>query len=365
MFADLKRNYCDAEDMTVDCNKMEAMLKVPSQHKRTATLSSEYGASQLLLCPSQIRPSFESNLRPSFESNAIHITQNSALMAEEDREMGSVGFHVYTSYIKAAGGWTTFFVVCLTAMAAQVSSVFTGLWLSWWTSQSMIFIFISRPLIEYSLPHSMYMGVFGALGLSLVAFLTALSITIAHAALSASKQLHNNAIESVLKSPISFFDTTPLGRILNRFSKDIDSADYLVGDSMRGFLSSLCIIFSTFALVCAILPIFLVPLVPILCIYYFIQSFYRQCGFCIFIRFNLPSAAREIKRLDAISRSPLFAQFSESLSGLTIIRTYDVGEQFISKNTELIRQNFRAYTAIFWTQRWLAVRLETSANILA
>ena len=121
------------------------------------------------------------------------------------------------------------------------------------------------------------MAVYAALGLSRALLGSILALVVVIFALFSSKRLHNEAARSVIRAPMSFFDTTPMGRIINRFSKDIDSADYLVGDSIRGFLNTLFVIISTFTLICVIFPIFLAALVPILGVYYFFQAYYRRC----------------------------------------------------------------------------------------
>ena len=102
---------------------------------------------------------------------------------------------------------------------------------------------------------------------------------------------------------MSFFETTPLGRIMNRFAKDIDTIDNTVSDSMRMFLMTAANVIGAFVLIAVIIPWFLVAVGAIMVLYYFLSLYYR-------------ASARELKRLDAILRSSLYAHFSESLTGL-------------------------------------------------
>jgi ATP-binding cassette, subfamily C (CFTR/MRP), member 1 len=105
-----------------------------------------------------------------------------------------------------------------------------------------------------------------------------------------------------MRAPVLFFDTTPLGRILNRFSKDQDGVDSGVMDALRMFLTMFSTVIATFILIIIAIPWFAIPMVPVLAFYYVVQKIYR-------------SVSLELKRLDAISRSPVYSQIGETLTG--------------------------------------------------
>ena len=166
-----------------------------------------------------------------------------------------------------------------------------------------------------------------------------------------SKYLHETALKRVLDAPMSFFDTTPIGRILNRFSKDQDALDSQVPKSLRGFLNtSFTIVFSLIYMV-YVTPYFAIPLVIMVVFYYYVQKYFR-CSF------------RELKRIDAINKSPVFSLISESLNGLTTIRAFKEQSRFI-ETLELLQDtsNRPAYSLIV-AERWLALRLEIIGAIL-
>jgi ABC-type multidrug transport system fused ATPase/permease subunit len=167
----------------------------------------------------------------------------------------------------------------------------------------------------------------------------------------AAKVLHHRALKNIFRAPTSFFDTTPLGRIINRFSKDVDSCDNLLSESYRMFTGTGSIVLSTFILIAVIFPYFLIPLVPMLIFYYFAAVYYR-------------ASSRELKRLDAIIRSSLYAHFAETLSGLATIRAYREQERFINRNAYFLDMENRPYYLSYAIQRWLGVRLEAIANVL-
>jgi ABC-type multidrug transport system fused ATPase/permease subunit len=159
------------------------------------------------------------------------------------------------------------------------------------------------------------MGIYAALGVCLtIAFFTS-GAAIGLLTQSASKALHRWAITSVMRAPMSFFETTPLGRIMNRFSKDIDTIDNTVSDSLRMFLMTFSNVIGAFVLIGVIIPWFLIAVAALMVVYYFLSIYYR-------------ASARELKRLDAILRSSLYAHFSESLTGLATIRAYGETDRF-------------------------------------
>lgn len=108
---------------------------------------------------------------------------------------------------------------------------------------------------------------------------------------------------------------------------------------------------STFALIIYATPFFAVPLVPLGIIYYFVQDIYR-------------ASSRELKRLDAISRSPLYAHFGETLTGLPTIRAYRVQTRFIDQCEKYFNATNAPYFLVLSSTRWLSVRLETIGNLL-
>ncbi|RKP09032.1 putative ATP-binding cassette transporter protein YOR1 [Thamnocephalis sphaerospora] len=266
-------------------------------------------------------------------------TSGQALMTVEERATGAVAAAVYKSYIRAGGGWKT--VRCLTlALTMRFDPQCSNdLWLSWWSGD------------ELHLSMGQYMGVYAGWGVAQMVAGILFGISLAYLCARASKTLHDDAINNVFRAPMSFFDTTPLGRIINRFSKDMDSVDNQLIEALRMFTSTLAITAATFLMICVVFPIFLAPLVPLLCLYYYFQLFYR-------------ATSRELKRIDSVTRSPLYAHFGETLTGLATIRAYREQNRFIGENEQLMDTTNRPYYLSFTIQRWLGMRLEAIANIL-
>ncbi|KAG0018030.1 hypothetical protein BGZ81_010421 [Podila clonocystis] len=261
------------------------------------------------------------------------------LMSQEERATGSVDGKIYKSYVNAAGGSLLVPLLLFLLIITQITKVGNDLWLSWWTED------------KFGESPKFYMILYAVWGIAqgIFQFINGFYFSLAGA--RAAKNLHQRALQNIFRAPSSFFDTTPLGRIINRFSKDVDACDNLLSESYRMFTGTAAIVLSTFILISVIFPYFLIPLVPMLVFYYYAAIYYR-------------SSSRELKRIDSILRSSLYAHFSETLSGLATIRAYREQDRFIERNAYFIDLENRPYFMSYSIQRWLGVRLETIANIL-
>jgi len=221
----------------------------------------------------------------------------------------------------------------VTIVLMQTSVVVSSYWLVWWQER------------QWPRPQGFYMGIYGMLGVAqgFTAFLN--GTIIAFVIYSASRRLHHDAISRVMYSPMSFFETTPLGRIMNRFSKDIDTIDNMLADSFRTFLSTSSSTVGAVILISIILPWFLIAVGIVSILYAMAAAFYR-------------ASSRETKRLDAILRSSLYSHFSESLSGIATIRAYKEEDRFLKENRNWVDIENRAYWLTVTNQRWLGLRLD-------
>ena len=150
---------------------------------------------------------------------------------------------------------------------------------------------------------------------------------------------------------MSFFDTTPLGRITNRFSKDIDVMDNTLTDAMRMYFMTLAMITAVFVLIIVYFHFFAVALGPLFVLFCFAAAYYR-------------ASAREIKRHEAVKRSSVFSKFTEAVHGVATIRAYGLTDHFSQSVREAIDGMNSAYFMTFANQRWLSVRLDIIGNCL-
>lgn len=177
------------------------------------------------------------------------------------------------------------------------------------------------------------------------------SVTLSIAGTEASKRLLHQAMQRVLRAPMSFFDTTPLGRVMNRFAKDIDTMDNNLTDVMRLASMTIAMVPSVFILIIAYYYWFAVALVPLFVVYVSSAAYYR-------------ASARELKRHEAVLRSVVFSRFNEAIYGTSTIRAYGVGKQYIRRLNDAIDNMDSAYYLTFANQRWLSVRLDAIGIIM-
>lgn len=277
------------------------------------------------------------------------------LMQEEDRAVKSVDWSVWLAYLRAGGGLWVGPLVLLLLILSQGANISTSLWLSWWTSDKFGYresVYVSRSSSSTWLGANMsQIGVYSALGASQALMMFAFSIAVSHFGTEAGKIMLHRAIHRVLRAPMSFFDTTPLGRITNRFSKDIDVMDNTLTDAIRMYFMTLAMIISVFILIIAYYYYYAIALGPLFLVFMFSAAYYR-------------ASAREVKRHEAVLRSTVFARFSEAVMGTPTIRAYGLQDQFSHSVRQAIDDMNSAYYLTFANQRWLSVRLDVIGILL-
>ncbi|XP_073003248.1 ABC transporter C family member 2-like [Typha latifolia] len=265
----------------------------------------------------------------------------SVLIKQEERETGVVNLKVLARYKNALGGlWVVcifFFCYALTEVLRMSSST----WLSVWTDQSS----------PKSYSSGFYYLIYSALsfGQVLVTLVNAYWLIIT--SLIAAKRLHDSMLHSILRAPMVFFHTNPLGRIINRFAKDQGDIDRTVAVYIKMSLQQVSQLLSTFVLIGIVSTISLWAIMPLLILFYSAYLYYQ-------------TTAREVKRLDSITRSPVYAQFGEALNGLSTIRAYKAYDRMASINGKSMDNNIRFTLVNMSANRWLGIRLETVGGIM-
>ena len=150
---------------------------------------------------------------------------------------------------------------------------------------------------------------------------------------------------------MSFFDTTPIGRVVNRFSRDIDVVDTAIPMSLRIVIEELLQLITTLIMIAIATPYFLIILLPVSLSFYFIQKFY------------IPTA-RQVRRLESITRSPIYSHFSETLSGVSTIRAYSANDRFKAECDSRADLYLSCWNCTIGADRWLAIRLEFCGNCI-
>ncbi|XP_064490246.1 multidrug resistance-associated protein 1-like [Ornithodoros turicata] len=318
--------------------KAGAPPELVKQYSRLSANESDSGSDvERRSKPRTTSGSAEPSLPPIKEKAAL--ATGSKLTEDEVAEVGSVKWWVYLAYVKAMGTWCT----VLTLFAYVLSHAFNimgSLWLSAWSNDAL-----DPSLLGDAQQRDWRLGMYGMFGAVETVFVLVASVSLNLAALRGSKILHNNMLQRVLKAPMSFFDTTPMGRILNRFSKDVDTADVTLRFNLRMLLMQFFRTIASFIVISMQNALFLAFAIPLLVLYYFMQKFYI-------------ATSRQLKRLESISRSPIYVHFSETVTGSSSIRAYGAGDRFVARSNELTDINHASYFPSLAASRWLGIRLE-------
>ena len=246
---------------------------------------------------------------------------------------------VYRLYFGAMG---TFPVIMLLALfiLGQGCQLGMNYWLSYWSSQD------SNDRIY------MYLGVYTALGVCYSLFVISQSIvTYVTCGIKAATTLHEGLLQNVMRAPMSFFDTTPLGRIINRFSKDQNTIDETLPRTFQAYFRTLSQVFGILLVISIGSPYFTLAILPLAFLYFYVQRYYL-------------ATSRELKRLESTTRSPIYSHFSETLNGVASIRAFDQSQNFIKENERRLNDNQLAYYPTIASNRWLAIRLEAVGSMV-
>lgn len=190
-----------------------------------------------------------------------------------------------------------------------------------------------------------YLGIYFGLGCAYGAITFMRSTTFLFGCVNATLNLHNQLLHHIMRLPKAFWDTNPAGRVLNRFSRDVDVMDSVLSASLIQFTGCVATYLAILVVISIATKWFAIALVPITLIYVMVQRFY------------IP-AARELQRIESISRSPIYSRFAEAVAGVATIRAYGRSAYFTAQSDALMEENAYAFVTQKAAASWLAMRLD-------
>eukprot|EP01134_Creolimax_fragrantissima_P003514 CFRG3514T1 len=262
------------------------------------------------------------------------------LIAREGKKAGVVTWDVYCKYFKAAKAPVLLLLLVISFVSAQSMLLVANWWLSQWADEG------NKRNTDDSSAWIYSMMVLAVFVISLVRVIMFMAIV-----LRSNVTLHGTMFESVLRAPVSFYDSNPTGRILNRFSKDIGTMDDILPFTFYDFLQALFMVVGIVLMVVVIVPWVLLAIVPLV------------IAFIMLRRYFLP-ASRDIKRLEGIARSPIYSTYSSVLQGLPIIRAFKANDRVLDEFYLKLNTHTRMWFSFLVTQRWLGFRLDGLCCIL-
>ncbi|XP_072454177.1 ATP-binding cassette sub-family C member 6 isoform X2 [Notamacropus eugenii] len=270
-------------------------------------------------------------------------TRMAGQLTERDRvQYGRVNAALYVAYLRAAGT-----PICLAVMllflCQQMVSFSRGYWLSLWADD---------PITNGTQQHTrLRLGVFGLLGCFQVIGRFGSIVVVILGGIQASQQLFQGLLRDVAQSPMTFFEQTPIGNLLNRFSKETDAVDAVIPDKFKSFLGFLFGLLEVILVVVVTTPLAAVVVLPLMAVYVGLQSLYV-------------ASSCQLRRLESVSRSPIYSHISETCQGGAVIRAFQAQDQFLVQNDSRIDEHQKTSFPRLVADRWLATNMEILGNIL-
>jgi len=307
-------------------------------------------------------------------------------------DAGVVEWSAGKLYLVATGAWPFWLILILLFAGGKMAGVASTLWMGRWSNESILGgdapdagtrstlrahimlhltshsrfgvsgsktqhnLIVQSQLLptdtsSSSIDPLYHILILGIISLATITFMMLREAWAAFGSLTASRKLHTRLLEVTTKATFRFFDTTALGQLMNRFSKDMEIIDQQMTSVMMHIVSLILDTIVSIVVIAWTTPQLLIVACLILCIYLVIARFYLR-------------SSRELKDHEARGRSPLFQQFGEVLTGLVTIRAYNKEQLFIDSNAERIDTQSRPFFHLWASNRWLALRTELLGNLL-
>ncbi|XP_067258367.1 ATP-binding cassette sub-family C member 12 [Chanodichthys erythropterus] len=272
------------------------------------------------------------------------------LVTQEVSLEGSVAWRTYHQYCKAAGGYILLVVVILLFTLLVGSTAFSNWWLSYWLDQgsgnsSSSNLTANSGNISENPDLPFYQMIYGIIIVAMVLLSIAKGYAFTKITLRASSKLHDTMFKRILGSPMSFFDTTPTGRLVNRFSKDQDEVDAVLPFNMENFFQFCFIVTFTLLTVCIVFPYLLIAVAVLGVIFATILYIFQR-------------SIRQMKRMENVSRSPWISLTTSTIQGLSTIHAYDKRKQYIEQFKMLSDTNSNHFMLFNCGTRWLSFWLD-------
>ncbi|KAG0335643.1 hypothetical protein BG000_007355 [Podila horticola] len=309
------------------------------------------------------------------------------LTVDEKKAEGAVAWNVYRTYLYASGGWIFWLCIIVLFLIRETLNISQNAWLAIWANRAseavgsfairtfnaampdLVALSFRSAFVPHQGEHGVftvalfgkgdsdsvnveyYLGVYILLSVCTVILSASSSLFTILGGLKASRAMHEQLLHKITHAKVRFYDTTPLGRIINRFSSDMSSVDEDVSMGIYYLFSSVVTLIGIIIIISINTPAFLIPAVFIVAIYIVIGLLYVPIS-------------RDLKRINSNSRSPILNHFNETLNGLATIRAYGFERQFMTKNLDNLDDNNRSFFLLWSTNRWLHWRVDvTGASV--
>lgn len=257
------------------------------------------------------------------------------LIKDEERASGHVSLAVYKQYMTEAWGWWAPLLVLAVAVAWQGSLMASDYWLAGQTSEENAASFSA----------SLFISVYAGIAAASVVLVAVRSFLVAFIGLQTADRFFKQILNSILHAPMSFFDTTPSGRILSRASSDQTNVDLFLPFFVWLSISMYITVISVLIVTCQAAWPSVVAIIPLIILNLWYRNYYL-------------STSRELTRLESITKAPVIHHFSETVQGVMTIRCFSKGDNFFEENLNRVNSSLRMDFHNNGANEWLGFRLE-------
>ncbi|KAG0289698.1 Multidrug resistance-associated protein 1 [Linnemannia gamsii] len=285
-------------------------------------------------------PEGDIEIEEDSDSDSDDDEENPAALVGEDKSMDELGFADYVKYFRAGSGVLVTLLMIALFFIAHGIRIGSDYWLRLWVPNTL------------NTTDQVYLGVYGAFIAAFAAAVLLRGLWFAHEATLKAKELHDRAFKSVMLAPMSFFETTSLGRILSAFSKCMFTVDDTLPDAALLFLQYFPLALGAFLLIACVVhwqnavTVIVLLLIALLVIWY-----------------GSPADSK-LKQLEALSKPPVFQHITTTLEGLFSIRAYNVQTRFDGMNMDVLDKNHESLYAMMTTKTWTAFYLDIISSFM-
>ena len=281
----------------------------------------------------------------SLDLQKLQVSKPQVGMMKAEDHSGSISWRSIRMYLRCCGGWPVVSIFILSSLLERILIIGLDWWLSLWTTE------VTASEAEVEVQH--YIGVYLGILACAVIFVSLSRLTIAVATVKGGQQLFERLALRVVRAPMRWWDTTPLGRVLNRFSFDTDNADTTLVTKLFPAIMSLSWCAGAIGVMIGTFwpwSLFFIPIPT--AIYFWLFQFSRK-------------SIRQFQQLDSISRSPIQSVYSEVLSGIVSVRAFACEAKYEERLARVIDVNSAAILTFNSSNRWLGVRVELLAAFIS
>ncbi|GMY16908.1 ABC transporter C family member 14-like [Fagus crenata] len=296
--------------------------------------------------PSEISPKLpkspgEANGENNSQDQPNSDKGTSKLIKDEERETGKVSLHVYKLYCTEAFGWWGVSAVLLLTILWQGCLMAGDYWLAYETSEERAMSF--NP--------TLFISVYAIIAVVSFLFILIRSFSVTLVGLKTAQVFFSQILHSILHAPMSFFDTTPSGRVLSRASTDQTNIDLLLPIFMSLTVAMYITVLSILVITCQYSWPTVFLLIPLVWLNIWYRGYYL-------------ASSRELTRLDSITKAPVILHFSESIAGVMTIRSFGKQGIFSEENVKRVNSNLRMDFHNNGSNEWLGFRLELLGSLI-